>query len=117
MTTTQSQNQEDPTPRTIFDYAREGQSFDDLPEPVKKHALREDKHKDARDAVAEIQTDLLFAEAAKVMRELLVSEEDKVRLGAASEIFRLRAVTLKANKKRQTAEETVKRLQDGFKFG
>lgn len=112
--------------RTIFDYASEGATFDVLPEESKKEVRRADKFKDERDALAEIKVDQLFAEAVGVLRELLetpdgLSDKDpyggyNVRLRAASEVFRLRAVTLKANKKRQTAEQVAKRIFDGFNF-
>lgn len=115
-----------PGVKTIFEYASEGSTFDVLPEEAKKEVRRADKFKDERDALAEIQVDQLFAEAAIVMRELLdtpdgLSEKDpyggyNVRLRAAAEVFRLRAVTLKANKKRQTADAVAKRLFDGFNF-
>ncbi len=106
----------DPGQRTIFDYAQEGASFDALPEQERKHVLQADKDKDSRDAFAEIRADQLFAEAAVVLAELLGDENPKTRLGAACEIFRLRAVTLKANKKRQTAEKIAKAIDDGFRF-
>lgn len=115
-----------PAPRTIFEYASEGVTFDEMPETARKDVRRADKHKDERDALAEIRTDQLFAQAAAVMVELLdapdgLSEKDpyggyNVRLRAAAEVFRLRAVTLKANKKRQTAESVAKRIFDGFNF-
>lgn len=102
--------------KTIFDYASEGATFDSLPEESRKDVLRADKDKDARDALAEIRADQLFAEAASVLVELMGSDNEKVRLGAACEVFRLRAVTLKGNKKRQSAETVAKAINDGFKF-
>lgn len=105
-----------PGVKTIFEYASEGSTFDVLPEEVKKEVRRADKFKDERDALAEIQVDQLFAEAAGVIREIMYGEDPKLALGAACEVFRMRAVTLKANKKRQTADAVAKRLFDGFNF-
>ena len=118
--------QEDPDQKTIFDYASDGVTYDGLPDLVKTEVLPSDRFKDHRDAIAEIRADQLFARAAGVLVELLdtpdgLNEKDpyagaNVRLRAASAILSLRAVTLKANKKRQSAEAVAKRLADGFNF-
>lgn len=103
--------------KTLFDYASDGVTFDSLPEETRKEVRRADAHKDERDALAEIRTDQLFAEASGVIVDLMRSNEPMLQLKAATEVFRLRAVTLKANKKRQTAESVAKRIYDGFTFG
>lgn len=103
-------------PVTIFEYAAEGKTFDELPETSQKDVLRADKDKDCRDALAEIRADQLFATAAGVLLDLMSGDDGKLALGAACEVFRFRAVTLKGNKKRQSADKMAKVLEDGFKF-
>lgn len=105
-----------PQARTIFEYASEGVTFDEMPEETRKTVKQADAHKDDRDALAEIRTDQLFAQAAGVIQGLMENEDPFLQLKAATEVFRLRAVTLKANKKRQTAEKLATKLFDGFKF-
>lgn len=105
-----------PHPRTIFEFAADGITFDEMPEERRKEVRGADSHKDDRDALAEIRTDQLFAQAAGVIQELMSHEDPIVQLKAATEVFRLRAVTLKANKKRQTAESVARRIFDGFMF-
>jgi hypothetical protein len=105
-----------PGPRTIFDYAAEGETFDQLPEELRQDVRRADKDKDARDALTEIRADQLFATAANVLLDLMQGDDGKLALGAACEVFRFRAVTLKSNKKRQTAESVAAKIADGFKF-
>jgi len=102
--------------KTIFDFASEGGNYDTLPADARKEVLLADKDKDSRDAFAEIRADQLFAQAAGVLVELMDSDEAKIRLGAACEVFRFRAVTLKGNKKRQSIEKLIAALDDGFRF-
>ena len=102
--------------KTIFDFAAEGGNYDTLPTDARKDVLLADKDKDSRDAFAEIRADQLFAQAAGVLVDLMESDEEKIRLGAACEVFRFRAVTLKGNKKRQSIEKLTAALDDGFRF-
>lgn len=102
--------------KTIFEYAAEGLTFDELPEDSKSHVRQADKDKDARDSLAEIRADQLFATAAGVLLDLMNGDDGKLALGAACEVFRFRAVTMKSNKKRKTAEDVLKAVSDGFTF-
>jgi hypothetical protein len=114
----QQKHKQDPLKRqpTLFDFAEGVDCYDTLSDPLKEQVSDLDKQKDSRDILAEMKTDVLFHKAAQVLTELLDSDDDFFRLKAASEVLKMRAATLKANKRNTGLKEAVEGLRDGFNF-
>jgi hypothetical protein len=102
--------------KNLWDFAREAQTFDDLDETDKETANSLDKSKDNRDTLAEFKVDRMFAVAVKVCNDMLDSPDPEIKMEAVKEVFKLRAVTLRANKKQKTEEKKIQAAYDGFTF-
>ncbi len=117
MKTKETKNQGSHTEKTLWDFARESTfCFDELDQQDQENVSLLAENKENRDSLAEFRADQMFCVAAKVCRDLLDHEDDMIRLGAVKEIFKLRAITLKCNKKEKIEDKKTKAVYDGFTF-